>query len=284
MNAIVKKVLLFAAGVVLVLWLLPTVVARTPLMAWIANRLAADVNGRVEVQSASLGWFSPIKLYGLTIVDREDQTVVDVREVRSERSLGGMLWNSVDLGRFELQGLKISVVIRDNGNNLKDVFVKYLAAGKRKRIAIAAEIADGGVSIEDARSQRSWRIDQLALDFTVPVDRSRPWELKTSGFLTRFQEADGFRLRVQLGLSGQPIEEGTALKGRLEVANLTGNKGGWPLVWQRPILVTVSARQTAQDTVVENLKFESGLLKMQASGALSHLQRSVAMLMNLNKG
>lgn len=447
---------------VLALWFLPTIVGYTPLLSWIVNRVAADVDGQVEVESASLGWVSPIKLYGLKIVDAEDRSLIEVPEAQTDRSLVAILWNATNLGRVSLRSPKVTVAVRDNGSNVKDVLAKYLAGGERKRIAVAVEVVDGSVLIEDVRRQRNWQVEQLNVDFNLPADRSRSWELRVAGLLSglpsgnfqfamRKQQADDavisnasytetqgvagasgpdflslttealpldvvdlflrrtqpgvglagrfsgdieyrwdskrrerratltanataedlrflgpmfsgdhpwfarlrvsgtvawqdglmefdrvstesdigsisltgmvdFRSRlwtavrqgyeiagqldlarlaailpntlklqkttqitsgqVQLAVSGRPGEEGTAWQGRLDVSNFAASKGGWPLTWQRPILVTLAAKQTAQGPIVENLKWESGLLKMQSSGTLSRLRQSLGILIN----
>jgi hypothetical protein len=447
----------------LVLWFLPTVVGHTPLLSWIVDRVAADVDGQVEVESASLGWASPVRLYGLTIVDAEDRPVIEVPEVQTDRSLAAILWNATNLGKIFLNRPALTFVVRENGSNVRDVLAKYLAKGGRSRIAVAVNVVDRRVFLEDARRERTWQIDQVGLDFNLPADRSDPWELKTSGrlsgsphgslrFAMRKQQADesavinnasflesqggvetsgpdyfsltteglpldavdlfirrtvpgvglagrlsgtveyrwdskqrerratvtanataedirflgpmlggdhpslarlhvsgtiawqdglmefdrvttesdigslsltgmvdfrsrlwtavrqGYEIagqldlarlaaivpntlklqkntqitsgRVQLAVSGRPGEEGTAWQGRLEVSNFAANKGGWPLTWQRPILVTLAAKQTAQGPIVEDLKWESGLLKMQSSGALSRLRQSLGILIN----
>ncbi len=192
------KVFVSVLAVVFVIWLLPTLLGHTPLVSWIASRAAADVNGRIEVQSASLGWFSPVRLYGLKIVDQENHPVVEVPEIRGDRALTAMLWSAADMGRFRLEGPKFTVVLRDNGSNVEEVFAKYLAPREKKKIDLAVEIVDGSVSIEDARSQRTWQIDKLALDFAMPADRSRPWELKTSGLIAGSQRGGSFDLAMRI--------------------------------------------------------------------------------------
>lgn len=450
------------ATAVVAVWVAPIVAGHTPLVSWIACRVA-KVNGRVHLDSASLGWFSPVKLYGLKIIDPEDHTLVDVPEVRGDRWLAAMLWDAADLGAFRFKRPKFRVVLRDNGSNLKDTFADYLTLDGKTRIAVAVKIADGSVSIEDTPRQRAWQVDQFDLDFNLPGDRSRCWELKTSGMLAgaptgafdltmRMQQAaeggvvtellftegndgaeaagpdfvslktdhlslevlslifrrsvPGMRLagqlsgnveyrwdskrpdrlamvkanavaeeiglagcvlsgdeptlarlrvegstswqngvvefdrvttesdigslslsgtfdfrshlwtavrqgyevagqidlarlavmlpntlklqkntqitsgRVQLAVTGRPGTEGTAWQGRLEVSNFAAKKGGWPVAWQRPILVTLAARETAQGPFFDNLKWESGILKMQASGTPSRLRQSLGVLMN----
>lgn len=199
------QVFVSALAVVFFIWLLPTLVGHTPLVSWIASRAAADVNGRIEVQSASLGWFSPVRLYGLKIVDQEDQPVIEVPEVHGDRALTAMLWSAANMGRFRLEGPRFNVVLRDNGSNVEEIFAKYLAPREKKKIDVSVEIVDGSVSIEEARSQRTWQIDKFALDFAMPADRSRPIELKTSGLLAGSQRGGSFDVAMRLQ---QPAQEG----------------------------------------------------------------------------
>lgn len=446
-----------------VLWFLPTMVGHSPLLSFIVNRVAADLDGQVEVESASLGWASPVRLFGLTIVDAEDRSVIEVPEVQTDRSLAAVLWNATNLGKVSLNRPTLTFVVRENGSNVRDVLAKYLAKGCRSRIAVAVDVVDGRVFLEDARRERTWQIDHVDLDFNLPADPSDPWELRASGHLSgspngsfRFamrkqQAGDGavignasltesqyavetsgpdylslttkglpldavdlflrrtvpgvglagrlsgtveyrwdsrrrerrasltanttaedirflgpmlggdhpslarlqvsgtiawqdglmefdrvatesdigslsltgmvdFRSRlwtavrqgyeiagqldlarlaallpntlklqkntqitsgqVQLAVAGRPGEEGTAWQGRLEVSNFAASKGGWPLTWQRPILVTLAAKQTPQGPIIENLKWESGLLKVQSSGSLTRLRQSLGVLIN----
>mgnify|MGYP000669326861 CR=1 FL=1 len=185
-------------GFCFLLWLLPTLVGHTPLISWIAQKVAADVNGRVEVSSASLGWFSPLRLYGVRIVAPDGEPVVEVAEARGDRVLTAILWNATHVGRFRLAGPKFNVVLHDQGSNLEEVFAKYLAPRDTKPIDVALEIVDGTVSLTDARHQRSWQVDQFALELTKPADRSRPWELKTSGVVSGGPRGGSFEVAMKI--------------------------------------------------------------------------------------
>lgn len=192
------KLLSVIFGACFFVWLLPTLVGHTPLITWIAGKIAADVNGRVEVASASLGWFSPVRLYGVRIMDAEGEPVAEVAEACGDRVLTAMLWNTSNVGRFRLVGPKFTVVLHDQGSNLEEVFAKYFAPGERKPIDVTLEIVEGTVSIADARNQRSWQIDQFALELTKPADRSRPWELKTSGVVSGGPRGGAFEVAMRI--------------------------------------------------------------------------------------
>jgi len=212
-----------ALTALLVLWLLPTLLGHTSLVTRIARQVGADVNGRIDVQSASLGWFSPVRLYGVRIVDQDDRPVIDVPEIRGERALMSLLWNKSDPGAFHLDGPKLSVVLREDGSNLEDVFAKYLAPSDRKKIGVAVEVVNGSVSIEDSRSRKNWQIDQLDVSFAMPADRSRPWELTTSGILAGAQRGGSFNaeMRVQQPV-GDRTPSGTKSAGAQEAEGPAG--------------------------------------------------------------
>ena len=204
------KLLVLVFGVCLLIWLLPTLVGHTPLVSWIAGKIASDLNGRVEVSSASLGWFSPIRLYGVRIVAPDGEPVVEVPEARGNRALTAMLWNTAQVGRFRLAGPKFNVVFDDQGSNLEEVFAKYFAPLDRKPIDVELEIVEGTVSIADARHERSWQIDQFALELKKPADRSRPWELKTSGVVAGGPRGGSFEAAMRIQQSDRSAAAGGA--------------------------------------------------------------------------
>ena len=47
----------------------PTIVAKTALRNRIARQAAADLNGTIDIGAASLGWFSPIELRDVRLMD-----------------------------------------------------------------------------------------------------------------------------------------------------------------------------------------------------------------------
>ncbi len=195
----IKPVVLVAAfSAILVVWILPTLLGYTGLVSWIANRSASELNGRIVVQSASLGWFSPVRAYGVKIVDPEGREVVEMPEVYGNRALVGLLWNAANVGRFRVVGPKVSLVLRDDGSNLEDLLANYLAKRERKKIDVAVEVADGSLSIEDSRTRRTWQVENLQVDFALPSDRSLPVELTAAGMLAGAQRGGGFEAAMRI--------------------------------------------------------------------------------------
>lgn len=177
-----------------VIWLTPIVVAKSPLLSWVVGSLTAEVQGKVRVESASLGWFSPIEMSGVEIHDANGQPVVEVSKLTGERWLTGLLWDSSNLGRFRAENPKLTLVLRDDGSNLEDVLHKYLsdetaeedskAAETGGAVGVQVEIVNGEVAIFDPRTRQSWTVQNLGVKLVVPSDASRPTVLQTAGAVT----------------------------------------------------------------------------------------------------
>ncbi len=92
------------AMLVLVLWLSPTVVARTPLLNQILASMLADLPGSLTAHSASLGWFSPVTLYDVQLRDDQDELLARAESVEGTVALWRLLLNPYEPGRFRVCG------------------------------------------------------------------------------------------------------------------------------------------------------------------------------------
>ncbi len=159
-------------------WLLPGIVAHSPLLGWIVRKATADLNGTVSIQSVSLGWFSPVTVSGVEVKNIEGKTVFSAPFLGSERSLTAMLRDSKNLGRFYVRGPKLSLVLRDDGSNVEDLLAKYLAPKEEPPdeesladIGFALRIDDAGLLITDQQSGRSWQVEKLSLEIDMSEGR-----------------------------------------------------------------------------------------------------------------
>ena len=255
---------------ILLFWLLPAIAGHSSLVGWIANRASADLEGRVEVQSASLGWFSPITLYGVRIVDRDSHPVIEAPQVRGNRALLAVLWNAANLGRFQLEKPKFTVVLGDRGSNVEQVFTKYLKSQGKKQVDVGLQIADGSVVIEDARTKQTVQIDKLELDLAMPSDRTRPMELNSSGILGGVQHGGPFEFEMRLQQDVATIQTAKASPDKRET-NHVGQSASLGETRPReggPDTISVSSAKGISLAVVEPLlrRFSPGI---RAAGRLS---------------
>ncbi len=171
-----------AVALVLVFWLLPWLVAHSPLMTAILRRSTADLEGTVRIKSASLGWFSPVVLYGVEVLDRDGNLVLEVPRLVGDKALLALLFDTARLGRFQLDEPKLHLAFREGGSNVEDLFARYLDPEQPDRAVEAAiTAADGTVVVMDQRTRRTWQIESARLEVSVPAERAKPVELHLSG-------------------------------------------------------------------------------------------------------
>ncbi|MCD4727713.1 MAG: hypothetical protein K8R46_08625, partial [Pirellulales bacterium] len=72
------RILSMLAMLAVLVWVLPGIVAHSPLLGWIVRKASADLNGTVSIQSVSIGWFSPVRASGVEVKDAEGKTVFSV--------------------------------------------------------------------------------------------------------------------------------------------------------------------------------------------------------------
>ena len=192
------------AGIVLlglVVWLLPAIVANTPLLGWVVNWAAADLNGTVTVEEASLGWFSKPTIVGIAARDENDRPLVEIPRLSGSRSLVEMLRDTSNLGSIRVQNPKISVLIDEQGStNFEKALAEYLTVDGEPHGPIDLElvIVDGQVSITDAQSEQAWEVDKFQLDLQLPAARSAPISVKTSGEIADADAPGRFSATIKL--------------------------------------------------------------------------------------
>jgi len=221
-----RRRLVIAACLVLLalVWMLPAVIARTPLLGSILAGATAELNGSLAVESVSLGWFSPVVARGVTLRDAQNRPVLEAADLTGERSLLGILLDRSRLGRFYLTEPKLNVVTRTGGSNLEDVLAYYLAPSDEptEPIELGLKIADGSVSLTDQETGKTWRIEkvQVLLSLNTSTDAATPLSLQLSAEVPDATHPG--RLSVALS-SGQarsessPDENGSAMAGEATV-------------------------------------------------------------------
>jgi hypothetical protein len=185
---------------IVVVWLAPVVVSHTPLLNGILVRATAKLNGKVTVRSASLGWFSPISMDGVVILDHRGQTVAEIEHVSGDRMLSGIACNYHSLGRMRLQRPSLTLILRDDGSNVEDLLAKCLAdlgppaSGQGPSIDAQIELVDGQITIHHVRTGRSWQIDNVQASCLLSADAGKPVSVKVSGVVANRRRPGQFAL------------------------------------------------------------------------------------------
>ena len=165
--------------------ILPNVVTLMGLEQRAVNMFTGDLNGQLKIGRASAGWFQPLTLKNVSLLDANQQPVVSIAEVKSSKRLWSFASSamgnlgSADYGHFELTQPVINLQLRKNGSNLEDVLENYLAASPDQNTQqpssnssmdlprASVSIIDGTASITSAASQGAWSVDQLNVNAQV---------------------------------------------------------------------------------------------------------------------
>lgn len=202
---------LLAILVLVLLWLLPMLVAHSPLLAWIVDKSAANLNGKISIQGVSLGWFSPIRLSDVAVRDPQGQAILEVSQAQSSRTLLGHLCSWSNLGRLRIERPNLVLVLRPDGSNLEDLIAR-LPKPKSLAIDLGLDITDGTITVLDTATQRQWQLKALQVAMTRPADQQKPLSLTTSGTWDGAGRVGHFEAELAMRQTGAAAPASNTLK------------------------------------------------------------------------
>lgn len=147
-----KKILAFAVGGCLLLLLLaPTIAVRTGLVANIINRYSG-LNGKIEFDSASIGWFSPTKFKNLHILDSEGNTAAKANVVSLSKSLSGLMFSGTSGANVSLQQCELVLDRKEGQLNWQTLFTEKPSSEKSTPLQMQIDIEDLKLVVNDENS------------------------------------------------------------------------------------------------------------------------------------
>jgi hypothetical protein len=177
-GGIRRKLLVFLVLIAVIVALLPTIVANTPLRNMLVAAAMPSDAVRVSIGGASLSWISGPSLSGITVADSAGNTLVTADSIAVDRAPASLLLNSRDLGIIRIQRPTMHLKVRPDGSNLEDALQQLLAdlsqtarppaeapgpAGQP--VAFAVQVADGTIFAEDVATGRMWRVDGVHVQY-----------------------------------------------------------------------------------------------------------------------
>ncbi len=152
-------------GLVLLVGLLPTIIAHTPLMAYWVRR-TARLEGTIRFRSASIGWFSAASVSGIEIRDAQDEPVLEADRLTCDRSLLKFLFNSSKIGTLRIEKPRLSVKLTRDGSNVEAVLAHWLngQGSPSQGVDLSVEIVDGEATIAAQEAQQGWHATGLQLE------------------------------------------------------------------------------------------------------------------------
>ncbi|MBN2580602.1 MAG: DUF748 domain-containing protein [Pirellulales bacterium] len=175
-----RRLGIFIVLLLVLIWFLPAILAKTPLLDWLVNRFG-NLQGTVTIRSASLGWFSTPEVADVEILDARGRPVLEVSRAAGNRTLWELLRNLQDLGQFRVEKPKVHVAMGAEKTNIEEVFAYYISAPPSETpTAVQVEIADGEIDIADEVAKQNWKLDHLNLSLDVPAESTAAKKIKLS--------------------------------------------------------------------------------------------------------
>jgi len=230
---------LLLALLALVVWSAPFVVTRPAILNKVLSWAAPQLVGRVQYDGARVGWFSAPRLQNLTILDLQDQPLLQASNIRLNRNLLQLITNPRDLGLIVIEQPSIHLVDGARGTNLQqlmDTFdtsedpmdeeVPSTSAGT----TVAVQVIDGQLVYQDLVHQHEYRIEDLDMSLDYAGDELRPSTLEI-GAVTAAVPTPG---RAHAMAQWQPT--GKQDQDRLGAGQVQITIDGFPLGMLEPIL------------------------------------------------
>ncbi|PQO33803.1 hypothetical protein [Blastopirellula marina] len=174
--------LAIVVGLILLVLMLPSILARTPILGWGVAQATSAVNARVTIGSASLGWFSPVVLHDVHVVDAQGEPIAEIPSIRISKSLLSLISNSSDLGTIEINRATAHVVVHEGTSNLEQLFPATTEApvdtpstdGPSSPRKFRLVVREATIQLADGNSSRTWALEDVSTDIdwrdpTVPA-------------------------------------------------------------------------------------------------------------------
>ena len=204
----------FVLLLILLLVMAPSIATQSTIVDYAISRIVPADTAVVSVQSVRAGWFAPLKITGLRVLDGTGNPLIEAERIEGNRTLLQLLKNSSDLGMIVVQRPTVHLQLRDDGSNLEDTITKLMAgmsttpseatpsqpsalAAKLKLIdasVIATEIASveapgtatapsSPSSSSAPNSSPSWTISGLNAVASLPATIEEDWIVEGAGTL-----------------------------------------------------------------------------------------------------
>ena len=113
-------------GFIALILALPTMLGSRWIYQPLINRLAMD-QFQLDIESIKLRWFSPLEFQGISIRQseglpagsHENNPLVSIRSIKSNRGLLAYLLNGRNLGQVEINEPKLDIALLEDGSNLE---------------------------------------------------------------------------------------------------------------------------------------------------------------------
>ena len=191
---------LFWGGVLLAVLLIavllaPTIVTKTSLREYILAQAIPEDVANVSIRDMQVGWFSPIAIEGVHVLDAAGKPLLNVQKVGVNRTLLQLATDYTNLGQIVVDSPTMHLSLRPDGSNLEDTVAKLMEATSTEEVteqtesdstlAITANIkvSNAQVVATEEASGLVWKIEQFNAEADLPKAIEDSWVVIANGTL-----------------------------------------------------------------------------------------------------
>ena len=224
----------------------PMALSNRELVVSTANRYAGIAPFRIDVQSISVGWFSPLTVRGLRLIDQAGADLIKVADINTELGLFRLARNHQALGTVTIRGAEMLIDVQPGTTSLEEALRPLLGKASTGGDAtsvpasVQASIPTGRIRIEnavvvarDSVDLSAWKLTISSADVPLPTPEQKLPPINLSGVIQKMvSQASG-----QVGTEGrftiqtQPIEGAVENGSSIPPMQMTMSTTDMPLEW-----------------------------------------------------
>jgi hypothetical protein len=150
----------------------PLALSNRKLVVAAVNRLAGISPFRFELEGIGVGWWQPLKMAGLRLIDGNGMELVRLAELETERGLWGVVTDYRNLGVISIRGASMQVKIEPGTSSLEEALKPWLSPSSTdsspgSEVTASASLPQGRLRVEQATIMASDSVDGSAWKLTI---------------------------------------------------------------------------------------------------------------------
>lgn len=204
----------------LTVWLLPSIIATTPLRNVVVNMAQSQLPKGVTVGSARLSWTEPVQLNDVRVEDQQGREVLHVERIESEETLWQLARQRMNKGLFHFFRPRLTLVVRERSTAIDPAVLRTLqkqqqslASGSGRR-GISFDLANGELVLVDKDGNLLSELTDIEINFHNPADPEEGGRLHVTGRVS--QPETGGTITIEADWSGRtPMTSSGHVEARL---------------------------------------------------------------------
>ncbi len=228
----------------------PMALSNRGLVVSAANRFAGIAPFRIDLDSISVGWFSPVKISGAKLMDASGTKLVGLQQLEMQRGLWALAANSKDLGLITLRGAEMMVDIQPGTTSIEEALKPWLttsatasnadATADTTASASSTFLPSGRIRIEnavvtarDSVDGNTWQLMIQDADIPLPSPEHPIPPINLAGMIQQLAgtNAAGTPAQGRFTVRTQPIEGAAPSTSSIPPMHMTIATTDMPLEW-----------------------------------------------------